>query len=136
MSPRTLKMLRLLLIFTVLTSCVTSVAATEAEAAEPVPETAATPEEPVAEPVPLDCTTGGEHALGRARAAVTGWYDPTHDRTVPPLHAHARILCATELLERIDAWSVDCVALWLENLGFGALRPNCARLRACVRLLE
>jgi len=27
-----------------------------------------------------------------------------------------------ELLEKLDAWSVDCVALWLENLGFPELR--------------
>lgn len=27
-----------------------------------------------------------------------------------------------ELQEHIDSWSVDCVALWLENLGFGDLR--------------
>ena len=86
MTPRTLKMVRLLLIFTILTSCASSVMATEAETPEPAPEAAATPaEEPVAEPVPLDCTTG-------------------------------------ELLERIDAWGVDCVALWLENLGFDDLK--------------
>ena len=26
------------------------------------------------------------------------------------------------LLEKIDTWSVDCVAMWLENLGFPELR--------------
>jgi len=36
---------------------------------------------------------------------------------LPPLE------CSTpELLESIDSWSVDCVALWLENLGFADLR--------------
>lgn len=27
-----------------------------------------------------------------------------------------------ELLEKLDSWSVDCVAMWLENLGFPELR--------------
>jgi len=84
MRRSTLKLVRVLLIFAILTSCVTSVAATE-DAAEPEPAAAAAEPEPVAEPVPLDCTTG-------------------------------------ELLDRIDAWSVDCVALWLENLGFDDLK--------------
>jgi len=85
MTKGTQKVVRLLLIFTILASCATSVAATEAEAEQPAPEPVAATEEPVAEPVPLDCTNG-------------------------------------ELLERIDAWSVDCVALWLENLGFDELK--------------
>ena len=27
-----------------------------------------------------------------------------------------------ELLDSVGSWSVDCVALWLENLGFAELR--------------
>ena len=27
-----------------------------------------------------------------------------------------------ELLEKVDTWSIDCVAMWLENLGFAELR--------------
>jgi len=36
---------------------------------------------------------------------------------LPPLMCEA-----TELIERIESWSVDCVALWLENLGFAELK--------------
>ena len=32
---------------------------------------------------------------------------------LPPLNCKP-----TELLEKTDTWSVDCVAMWLENLGF------------------
>lgn len=36
---------------------------------------------------------------------------------LPPLD------CKTaELLEKVDSWSVDCVAMWLDNLGFPELR--------------
>lgn len=28
----------------------------------------------------------------------------------------------SELLDKVDSWSVDCVAMWLENLGFPELR--------------
>merc|ERR1712087_324489 len=30
---------------------------------------------------------------------------------------------ANELIEPIDSWSVDCVAQWLENMGFAELKP-------------
>jgi hypothetical protein len=31
---------------------------------------------------------------------------------------------AAELIEPLATWSVDCTALWLENLGFGACAPG------------
>ena len=36
---------------------------------------------------------------------------------LPPLDCKS-----AELFEKVDAWSVDCVAMWLENLGFPELR--------------
>ena len=34
-----------------------------------------------------------------------------------------------ELYENVESWSVDCVAQWLENLGFGAQRQQAAAPR-------
>ena len=68
---------------------------------------AAADAEPQAEAAP-DATATAEGAAEEAPA-----------EELPPLD------CKTaELLETIDSWSVDCVAMWLENLGFAELRTK------------
>jgi len=67
-------------------------AADETPEATPTPDAAATPEESPA-----------------AEAAA--------EESLPPLDCKPG-----ELLEKIESWSVDCVAMWLENLGFPELR--------------
>jgi len=76
-------------------SVATVVAADEAEpaAAEPAPEASA------------------------EAAADTATPEVSPEAELPKLNCEQ-----AELLEKVDSWSVDCVAMWLENLGFPELR--------------
>ena len=90
------KVLRTAFIFLCLLS-VATVATADAAA-----EAGATPE---GTPAP-EAAAGAEGAAAAAAA-----------EELPPLDCKG-----AELLEKLDTWSVDCVAMWLENLGFPELR--------------
>ena len=114
-------LLRLLLLALVLSTASAAAADDEADPAEPEPEAAAETEaaaEPVAEVV-LDCKDGG------VLARLPGGRLP-----LPPTWNTACSPRAPELREnKVETWSVDCVALWLDNLGFGAQRQQAAAPR-------
>ena len=61
-----------------------------------------------AEPTPAPEAAAADAAAGATEAAA---------EELPPLDCKPG-----ELLEKIDTWSIDCVAMWLENLGFPELR--------------
>jgi len=69
--------------------------------------TGAAAEDPAPDPAQAEATPTPE---GEAAA------EPVAEE-LPPLDCKP-----AELLDKIDAWSVDCVAMWLENLGFAELR--------------
>jgi len=50
-------------------------------------------------------------------AAPEPTVEPVPAAEAPPLNCKP-----AELIDRADSWSVDCVALWLENLGFADLK--------------
>ena len=62
------------------------------------------------EPNP-EATPAPEAAAAEAAAAESA------EEELPPLNCKPQ-----ELLEKVGEWSVDCVALWLQNLGFPELR--------------
>jgi len=68
--------------------------------------TGAAAEDPAPDPAQAEATPTPE---GEAAA------EPVAEE-LPPLDCKP-----AELLDKIDAWSVDCVAMWLENLGFAEL---------------
>merc|ERR1719393_908389 len=65
-------------------------------------------EEPAAEPAPESSPEAAAEATATPEAVP---------EELPPLDCKP-----AELLEKVDSWSVDCVAMWLENLGFAELR--------------
>jgi len=73
-----------------------------------VANAAAAAEEPQAEATP---------APEAAAAAAAAEAAPAEEEELPPLDCKP-----SELLEKVPSWSIDCVALWLENLGFPELR--------------
>lgn len=94
-----------------------ALAAAEEAASETAAEPAAAAAAEVVELPPLNCKPNGAYPLSSPI-----WLPP-----LTPRFARA------ELLEVIDMWSVDCCAMWLENLGFGA--PPLPRHRtACGQL--
>jgi len=102
-----------------LLAVVLSVSATE-EAAEPtepepVPAEGAAAEEPVPEEpeIVLNCNANG--VLPRLQLASV---------TLP---RHRPSCALAELLDKVETWSVDCVAQWLENLGFRAQHARTGR---------
>jgi len=69
----------------------------------------------VATVVTVEAVDPAPEASGDAATDATPEASPEPE--LPPLD------CKTvELLEKVDSWSVDCVAMWLENLGFPELR--------------
>ena len=91
--------------------CSAEEAKAEEAATEAQPEAAATEGAEAAaepEPVVLNCNANGEQLRGPpARARVL----PHHPGSSSP----------AELIDKVETWSIDCVAQWLENLGFRAL---------------
>ena len=61
-------------------------------------------------------------SLAAGAAAEEAAPEPTAE-PVPAAEAPPLNCKPAELIDRADSWSVDCVALWLENLGFRAQQP-------------
>mmetsp|Transcript_8376 Transcript_8376/g.14080 ORF Transcript_8376/g.14080 Transcript_8376/m.14080 type:complete len:241 (-) Transcript_8376:376-1098(-) len=94
MPSRSFRALRFLLIAVLLTSVVMGAAAYEDAEVSP---------EPAPEAADVDA--------GAAAAEET------------PAEPVVLNCSSTELIEPIESWSIDCVAQWLENMGFGELKP-------------
>ncbi len=60
-------------------------------------------------------------SLAAGAAAEEAAPEPTAE-PVPAAEAPPLNCKPAELIDRADSWSVDCVALWLENLGFADLK--------------
>ena len=108
-------MLRGLLLLAVVLSVSATEEAAEPTEPEPVPAEGAAAEEPVPEEpeIVLNCNANG--VLPRLQLASV---------TLP---RHRPSCALAELLDKVETWSVDCVAQWLENLGFRAQHARTGR---------